>query len=195
MPRGAPKCVLGCSCRRHQQKSKATLDLLRRPKKKRAGPEGCWATRVVYYRQSRVSTDCDICGRAEDAQKKRHHVDQCHSTDKIRGLLCQGCNLHLGRWEKIGSFFSPETWPDTEWVYAHWASSGTKSFRASLTDTKCQCCGRLEFSSSKVRHHVDHNPVTGKIRGYLCVTCNVTLGWFERNSAAVAAYLGKGVMP
>jgi hypothetical protein len=27
------------------------------------------------------------------------------------------------------------------------------------------------------------------------VTCNVTLGWFERNSAAVAAYLGKGVMP
>jgi hypothetical protein len=40
---------------------------------------------------------CAICGVNEDsAPRKRLSVDHCHDTGKIRGLLCDRCNLALG---------------------------------------------------------------------------------------------------
>jgi len=40
---------------------------------------------------------CAICGAAESEQFKGVlHVDHCHSTGKVRGLLCRGCNHMLG---------------------------------------------------------------------------------------------------
>lgn len=41
---------------------------------------------------------CAICRRpAED--NRRLHVDHCHATNKVRGLLCNNCNNGLGRFE------------------------------------------------------------------------------------------------
>lgn len=37
---------------------------------------------------------CAICG--EIPTGRGFHVDHCHLTGKIRGLLCRGCNLALG---------------------------------------------------------------------------------------------------
>ena len=37
---------------------------------------------------------CDNCGKTEEL-----HVDHCHSTGKIRGILCRGCNHGLGQFE------------------------------------------------------------------------------------------------
>jgi hypothetical protein len=34
---------------------------------------------------------CKICGK-----KTKLHVDHCHTTGKIRGLLCHNCNLGIG---------------------------------------------------------------------------------------------------
>lgn len=49
---------------------------------------------------------CGICGKP-DANKRwkgRLHVDHCHKTGKVRGLLCTSCNLTLGRiGESIGT--------------------------------------------------------------------------------------------
>ena len=41
---------------------------------------------------------CAICDTTEPGSRtKRFHVDHCHTTGKIRALLCEGCNHGLGK--------------------------------------------------------------------------------------------------
>lgn len=39
---------------------------------------------------------CKICGKHQSKLKKRLYVDHCHTTNKVRGLLCQSCNTFIG---------------------------------------------------------------------------------------------------
>ena len=40
---------------------------------------------------------CAICKTTPDTQRYNvFHVDHCHSTGRVRGLLCRGCNNMLG---------------------------------------------------------------------------------------------------
>lgn len=39
---------------------------------------------------------CGICGGPPDGRWKRLHVDHCHTTGRVRGLLCTPCNQGLG---------------------------------------------------------------------------------------------------
>jgi len=51
------------------------------------------------YQRMRVAQDfkCKICGLPElDSPKKKLHIDHCHTTGKVRGLLCSQCNVSLG---------------------------------------------------------------------------------------------------
>jgi hypothetical protein len=40
---------------------------------------------------------CAICGTDKPSDRSGWHVDHCHNTGKVRGLLCHHCNMGLGR--------------------------------------------------------------------------------------------------
>lgn len=50
------------------------------------------------YREMLVTQKecCAICGEHQDKKGKLLAVDHCHSTGKVRGLLCLNCNIVLG---------------------------------------------------------------------------------------------------
>lgn len=43
---------------------------------------------------------CAICGIHESKTIKRLHVDHCHDTGRVRGLLCAKCNTSIGQFER-----------------------------------------------------------------------------------------------
>jgi hypothetical protein len=45
---------------------------------------------------------CAICGGTKSFAKRdgHFHVDHCHKTGKIRGILCQACNVTLGKMDE-----------------------------------------------------------------------------------------------
>ena len=45
---------------------------------------------------------CAICSKDLLPQGRGTHIDHCHESGAIRGLLCAGCNTALGRIERFG---------------------------------------------------------------------------------------------
>lgn len=43
--------------------------------------------------------ECAICGVNQHELKVRFHVDHCHDTGYIRGLLCNNCNQGIGKFK------------------------------------------------------------------------------------------------
>jgi hypothetical protein len=57
---------------------------------------------------------------------------------------------------------------------------------------RCKICGKHQIEEGK-RLAVDHNHLTGRIRGLLCTSCNTKLGWLENNLSQVTAYLNEDI--
>lgn len=63
-----------------------------------------WGLTIEQYGEmvERQGGACAICGRpfAElTGAKNTPHVDHCHSSGVIRGILCQNCNVGLGQFK------------------------------------------------------------------------------------------------
>lgn len=56
---------------------------------------------------------CAICG-TDKPGRQRLHVDHCHATKKVRGLLCFVCNTRLGIVEGWGKKYATEIRAHTE---------------------------------------------------------------------------------
>lgn len=58
-------------------------------------------TRDTYVQMlEKQGGKCMICGSDTSRWKRRFHVDHCHKTGRIRGLLCNRCNPMLGWFER-----------------------------------------------------------------------------------------------
>lgn len=45
---------------------------------------------------------CAICGTTKPGgNAKRFHIDHCHDTKEVRGLLCTSCNQGIGRFKHL----------------------------------------------------------------------------------------------
>lgn len=42
-------------------------------------------------------TECSLCGRSIAYANRTLHIDHDHLTNKVRGVLCPGCNTGLGK--------------------------------------------------------------------------------------------------
>jgi hypothetical protein len=53
---------------------------------------------LADFRQMRATQGhkCAICGTSDPGGKGEFHVDHCHDTGAVRGLLCHGCNVGIG---------------------------------------------------------------------------------------------------
>jgi hypothetical protein len=74
------------------------------PNKKRA--QG-WRSAGIDPIEARARLDahdgkCELCGKDHPGGGKGWHIDHDHKTGHLRGVLCCGCNLHLGWFEKVG---------------------------------------------------------------------------------------------
>lgn len=59
----------------------------------------CYGITIEQYQLILESQDlkCAVCNKEhQELEKKRLVVDHCHTTNKVRGLLCNNCNTALG---------------------------------------------------------------------------------------------------
>ena len=53
-------------------------------------------------------------------------------------------------------------------------AKGVKNPTGEIRTGVCPCCGKAG------RLYLDHDHLTGEIRGWLCGRCNIALGWWEK---------------
>lgn len=134
---------------------------------------------------------CLIC-----LHRRPLHVDHDHVTGEIRGLLCFGCNGALGQFRddpnvirravdylegRVGAPFLPKAGskrvrgdrkPGRHYRLMRRYGIGLDDFQH-LVERQGGVCPICRMTSPA---HVDHDHVTGAVRGILCADCNTGMG-------------------
>lgn len=137
---------------------------------------------------------CAICGSEHPKSYGLWHTDHDHVTGKVRGILCQQCNVGLG---KLGESqdgvvraikYLTES-VDTEIDYGQTRGrKAQRTLRPAILGRFGNVCGICGVSTGR-RLDIDHNHTTGKVRGVLCYPCNLGIGAFNDSVEVLSSAL------
>jgi hypothetical protein len=167
----------------------------------------CQRNKGISYRydilpeqyESMVTSQGGVCAICKRVTENFLHVDHCHSTKRIRGLLCINCNLGLGAAKDslltLESFVRyleewsiPENDVNSKNVFLATPKISMCQKRGLLDgqDNKCKICG-VCFTTTKAV--LDHCHKSNAVRGYLCNRCNRGLGHFFDSTKVIRSAL------
>ena len=139
---------------------------------------------------------CLICD-----ETKKLVPDHSHKTYLNRGLLCIFCNGNLGWYENnpIQEYLNKPEWKfmfpwlstrnqrDYKLRYDHNICLDDFEMMFKAQNGVCGICFKICTTGRNLA--VDHDHQTQRIRGLLCSSCNMKLGWFDDNSINILNYL------
>lgn len=128
---------------------------------------------------------CNICGEMKDLSafaKQKRNPDNLHYSCKECVKICRKNNLNTRKYQQ-------------SWNLKRKFGLTSQDYNRMFEKQKgcCAICGRhqSEFKRALV---VDHNHSTDKVRGLLCINCNLGLGHFKDSRGCLVKavqYLGK----
>lgn len=145
----------------------------------------------MMFKQNKKCAICGVDFKDEFAGLPR--VDHSHETGQIRGLLCLNCNAAIGHFKDNPRFLQSAI----EYLYGKVQCIEDKGFplylkcfqntkkqtakvRSVLFSVQKNCCA-ICGEPFTMLPCIDHDHVTLRIRGLLCVPCNQGLGFFKDN--------------
>lgn len=139
------------------------------------------------WRHRNQAAFCDICLSDSPGGYRDFAVDHCHQYQYLRGFLCLKCNTMLGWFENWRA--SIEAHLNRE--LGLYSGNGRGIFLESLKNREFGYCNICLKSGSLAIYEivVDHDHTTDQIRGLLCNTCNIHLGWIEARQGMIDSYL------
>lgn len=117
---------------------------------------------------------CEICG----IKPNRLCVDHDHKTNKVRGILCNYCNLGIGLLkDDINIILYAIKYLSSNYKYnKKYVSWDKYKDIRELNNNKCNIC-----NTTVNKMCIDHCHKTGLIRGLLCGSCNIAISRFYDN--------------
>jgi hypothetical protein len=171
-----------------RKRRKGTTDDTRKNARGTCSVEGCgqphqarglcyshWKSQSLKQRRAdakeREQRACGFCGKPVPMMKRyRGPVSYCSRTCKEKAWIASGGGAAASR-----KWYFKERYSLTPEQVEEMAANG------------CSICGTTDWNGRHARPHVDHDHVTGKVRGILCNECNIGLGKFKDDPALLRA--------
>ena len=149
---------------------------------------------VKQFNPATKHIECPICQRNLNSGHIKLSIDHNHTTGKVRGVLCNRCNIALGMLKE-----NPEIIKQAI-AYLSIDFSNNITYQSvrkrkqlvqvydelvKQRSETCRICGK-DSQANKRKLAIDHNHNEGNIRDLLCSNCNLSLGLIKENKESLA---------